>query len=406
MEKPPNILRSRMYDVIVVGGRCAGASTAMLLAKQGLEVLLVERGRFPSDVISTHVVQHSGLACLKRWGLLEAVESTGCPPLPTLTLEFGEFEVTGMAPATDGIVSAYAPRRFILDTILSEAAERSGAEVRQGFNVERLLFDNGRVTGVEGECEGVPVAEQARVVIGADGVNSKVAELVGSRSYHEVPSLLSFYYSYWSGVEASGLTVYMRPRRGIAVIPTNDGLVCIGVAWPVSEFSEFRRDLEGNFLATLDLVPELAERVREGRREERLVGTRRQPNFFRIPYGEGWALVGDAGYNRDAITAQGIGDAFRSAEMLSQSIAATLSGEKGWGEVLEGYQRQRDQAFRPIYDLTCQMANFGGPSTGKLGMLRKISEKPAYADRYAGLFAGTVSVTDFMSPTNLAGLMA
>lgn len=394
-----------MYDVIVVGGRCAGASTAMLLARHGLEVLVVERARFPSDVISTHVVQHAGLACLKRWGLLEAVASTGCPPLPTLTLDFGEFEVTGTAPASDGIAAARAPRRYILDSILSEAAERSGAEVRQGFNVERLLFDEGRVIGVEGDCEGVRVAEHARVVIGADGVNSKVAKLVGSSPYHEVPSLLSFYYSYWSGFEAPRLTVYMRPRRGIAVVPTNDDLVCIGVAWPSAEFEKFRRDVEGNFLATLDLV-NLGNRVREGRREERLVGARHQPNFFRNPYGEGWALVGDAGYNKDAITAQGIGDAFRSAEMLAQAIISALSGQKAWGETLWRYQRERDLAFRPMYDLTCQMANFGGPSTGKLGMLRKLSEKPAYADRYAGLFAGTVSVTDFMSPDNLAALMA
>jgi flavin-dependent dehydrogenase len=207
-------------------------------------------------------------------------------------------------------------------------------------------------------------------------------------------------------VELSGVEIYSRPRRGIVVVPTNDGFVCVGVAWPRIEFHEFRRDIEGNHWRTVELVPELAERLRAGRREARYVGTADQPNFFRKPFGLGWALVGDAGYHKDAITAQGITDAFRDAELLSRAIHAGLLGRQTLESALADYQATRDEAALPMYQLTCQAASIETPPPRSARLLLHVlKEDQAEIDRYVGVIAGTVPVGSFYSPSNIARLL-
>ena len=168
-------MAANQYDVIVVGARCAGSPTAMLLARQGYRVLLVDRATFPSDTISTHVIQPTGIAALNRWGLLGQLLSTGCPPVGTYAFDFGPFTIAG-SPGTDDSPVAYAPRRTVLDKLLVDAAASAGAEVREGFTVQEVLTDGGRVTGIRGRGKGGHVvSEHARVVIGADGLHSVVA---------------------------------------------------------------------------------------------------------------------------------------------------------------------------------------------------------------------------------------
>jgi flavin-dependent dehydrogenase len=341
------------YDAIVVGARCAGSATAMLLARSGHRVLLLDRATFPSDTMSTHWIQQSGVSQLAKWELLDEVRDTGCPPIERVTFDFGEFAISGCAPPADGIIEAIAPRRYLLDQILLEAAVKAGAEMREGVLVEELIRDDGAVVGVKGRHGGgKPLNEGARIVIGADGLHSRIARLVEAPAYREVPSLTAFYYSYWSGVPSEGIEMYPRPGRGFGLIPTNDGLVLAGAAWPRSEFHECRRDIEGNVSRTFELVPEFAERIRAGQREERFVGTGEQPNYFRRPFGPGWALVGDAAYNKDAITAQGIGDAFRDAELLATAIDSGLAGDEPLENALANYQRARDDAALPMYEMT------------------------------------------------------
>src|SRR4051794_11674011 len=152
----------QIYDAIIVGARCAGSPTAMLLARKGYRVLLLDRATFPSDTVSTHCVQPLGVAALQRWGLLDELTTTGCPAIDTFVFDFGPFTISG-APGSAEAPVAYAPRRFVLDKLLVDAAAASGAEVREGFTVEEVLFEDGRVVGIAGHARGRPsVTERAR----------------------------------------------------------------------------------------------------------------------------------------------------------------------------------------------------------------------------------------------------
>src|SRR5947208_4466834 len=160
---------SSQYDAIVVGARCGGSPTAMLLARSGYRVLLLDKATFPSDTMSTHVTHPPAVAALARWGILERLEATNCPPIARYSFDFGPVSVAGSPQTSDGAVHAYAPRRIVLDALLVETAVAAGAELREAFTVEEILFDGGAVTGIRGHAKGgETVTERARVVVGAD----------------------------------------------------------------------------------------------------------------------------------------------------------------------------------------------------------------------------------------------
>ena len=387
----------KTYDAIVVGARCAGAPLAMLLARKGYRVLAVDRASFPSDTVSTHVVQPLAAAALERWGLLERLIATGCPPVHTYAYDFGAFVLAG-APGTASAPVAYCPRRTILDQLLVEAAREAGAEVREGFSVDELLTEGGRVVGLRGRTEGGnPVTERARVVVGADGRHSLVARAVRPEPYNRKPPLQACYYTYWSGLPMDGVfATYIRPHRGFAAVETHDGLTMVVAGWPYAEFEANKRDFEGNYLSVLGLVPAFAERIRHARREARVLGAAVE-NFFRKPYGPGWALVGDAGYNRDPITAQGIHDAFRDAERCAGALDEALSGARGFEDAMADYQRARDERVAPMYEFTCQLATLAPPPSEMQQLLAGIRGNQEAMDGFAQLNAGTLSPAQFFA---------
>ncbi len=258
-------------------------------------MLLVDWATFPSDTMSTHLIHPRGLGALRRWGLLHDLLATGAPALPTLRFDFGPVVLEGTPPAVDGISEHYAPRRRVLDKLLVDAAVTAGVEVREQIAVKGLLWEDERVTGVRLNRGGARVAEpRARIVIGADGVRSTVAEQVEARTYHDKRNLTCAYYSYWRGIDQPRLTLYPRSGCAIGEIPTQDGLTCIYGAWPASEFHAVRRDIAGRFAATIEQhALDLAARMDGAIRVERFVGSGRIPNHFRQSHGSGWALVGD-----------------------------------------------------------------------------------------------------------------
>ncbi len=351
-----------MYDAIVVGARCAGSPTAMLLARKGYRVLLLERASFPSDSIRNHFIQHSGIVQLHRWGLLPMVVGSNCPPIRTFTTDFGDFPLCEPLEQGDGVDANYAPRRIVLDKILADAAVAAGAELRERFTVHELLWDNDRVVGIRGRASGgAMIGEDAHIVIGADGAHSVVAKAVQAARYNEHPALTYSYYSYFSDLPMDGIEGWLRPGRAYITFPTNDRLTCVAMQAPVAGFHEFRSDIEGNFYRALDEVPELAERVRAGSREERWYGTADLNNFFRTPSGPGWALVGDAGFDKDPMLAQGISDAFRDAEVLANAIDAGFAGLTPLDQALRDYEQQRNDAALPGYEQNCAAASFMPP---------------------------------------------
>jgi flavin-dependent dehydrogenase len=348
-----------MYHAIVVGARCAGSPTAMLLARTGYRVLLLDRAAFPSDTIRNHFIQHAGVAQLFRWGLLDSVMASNCPPVRTFTTDFGDFPLRVAVEQGDGVDADCAPRRVVLDKILVDAAVAAGAELRERFTVHELIWDNDRVVGIRGRTSGgAMVSEHASTVIGADGLHSIVAKAVHAPRYNERSALTYGYYSYFSDVPIDGIEVWMRPSRAYINFPTNDGLTCVAVQAPLAGFHAFRSDIEKNFYEAVDAVPELAERVREGSRQERWYGTADLPNFFRRPYGPGWALVGDAGFHKDPILAQGISDAFRDAELLTNAIDAGFAGRTPLDDALRDYERRRNETALPGYQQNCAAAAF------------------------------------------------
>jgi flavin-dependent dehydrogenase len=395
-----------VYDAIVVGARCAGSPTAMLLARKGYRVLLLDKAGFPSDTLSTHYIHQPGVARLKRWGLLDRVIASNCPPVRRQTFDVGPFALTGSPPPTDGVAEGYAPRRTVLDKVLVDAAAAAGVEVREHFVVTDLLIDGDRVTGVRGHAVGgATVTEQARIVVGADGVRSLVARTVQAPTYDVRPVLACTYYTYWSDLPLVGPELYPRPDRMIVAGPTNDEQTLVIVYWPIASFHAVRTDIEGHFFAALDVVPHLAERARAGRRSERFRGTADLRNFFRRPYGPGWALVGDAAYHKDPITAQGISDAFRDAELLTDAIDAGFAGRQLLEEALADYERRRNAAVRPIYDLTCQLAALQPPTPEMQALFGALRHDQEQTDRFFGTIAGTVPIPEFFSPENLGRII-
>jgi 2-polyprenyl-6-methoxyphenol hydroxylase-like FAD-dependent oxidoreductase len=393
------------YDVIVIGARCAGAPTAMLLARRGYRVLLVDRASFPSDTVSTHLVHPPGVEALHRWGLLGRVVASGCPAIDTYAFDFGPFTISG-APGTADSPVAYAPRRTVLDQILVEAAAEAGAEVRDQFTVTDLVTQEDRVTGIRGHAVGgAPLTEAAQVLVGADGLHSLVARVVAPEQYHEKPRLLCGYYSYWSGLPMNGrFETYVRPDRGFAAWPTNDDLTLVIGGWPYREFAANRADIEGNYLAMFEMAPGFAERIHRATREDRVVGTA-VPNYFRKPYGPGWALVGDAGYNKDFITAQGIQDAFRDAELCVTALDETLSGRQSFDEAMGRYQFSRDARVLPMYELTAELASLEPPPPELAQLLEAMAGNQEAMDGFARVNSGTTSPAEFFAPENVGRIL-
>jgi 2-polyprenyl-6-methoxyphenol hydroxylase-like FAD-dependent oxidoreductase len=394
------------FDAIVLGARCAGSPTAMLLARKGYKVLLVDKATFPSDTISTHLIHPPGVAALSRWGLLDQVVATGCPPITSYSFDFGPFRLTG-SPGTEKFPVSYGPRRTVLDKLLVDAAAKAGVEVREGYTVEEILQNGEGVTGIRGGPKGGSTStETARVVIGADGRHSILAQAVRAETYNEKPPLLAAYYTYWSGLPMGGrFEAYIRDRCSFAVWPTNDERTLVIAGWPQSEFEARKKDVEGSYHRVIDTVPAFAKRVRAAKREERFVGTS-VPNYFRKPYGPGWVLVGDAGYNKDFITAMGISDAFSQSEMVSNAVDAALSGARPFDAVMSEYQSARDTRALPIYEFTCQLATQDPPPPHVLQLFQAIHGNQEAMDGFARVNSGVTSPAEFFSEENVGRIFA
>jgi 2-polyprenyl-6-methoxyphenol hydroxylase-like FAD-dependent oxidoreductase len=396
-----------MYDVIVSGARIAGASTAMLLARRGFRTLLVDRASFPSDTLSSHFLQTSGTALLAQWGLLDQLRDTKCPPVRRNRLDFGPFRVEGYPPAaTGGITEFFAPRRSILDTLLVDAAIAAGAEFRSHCVVEDILHTGDSVTGVRARHAGRAFQEEARITIGADGKHSVIARLAGAPEYFQRPALTCAYYAYWTELPSDALDIWIRPRYTLGMTPTHDQQTMAVLMAPIAEFPRIRMDVEKAFMEAMAAIPGLRDRFAAARRTTSFFGTADLPNFYRRPYGPGWALVGDAGYHKDPCTAQGMSDALRDAQLLATALEEGLTGEGSLTGRLQHYESARNDATRAMYDLTCQMASHEPPPPEMASVLAALPGNQAQADRFLGIFAGTVRCEDFFTPQNVAEVLA
>jgi 2-polyprenyl-6-methoxyphenol hydroxylase-like FAD-dependent oxidoreductase len=411
------------HDAIVVGARVAGSPTAMLLARRGYRVLLLDRARFPSDTMSTHYMHPRGHSLLNRWGLLERVLALA-PSWERITVTREGLSLTGTQPygalrerlaQVSGGDGAYAvmrwsaPRRGLLDSTLAEAAVEAGAELRTGCVVEELIWDGERVAGVRGRTtSGKRFEERARFVIGADGRHSTIARLVGARSYNEREHRTYAYYSYWSGVDLDGVPwpTHFRGRLGLSVYPTDSGLTHLVIFGPDEWFRRFRADVERSFDRHLSCVsPALAELLASGHREDRIRGTVDQPHYFHVPFGPGWALVGDAGYNKDQCTAIGMTHALRDAELLAVAVHEAIGDGRDEAAALEEYAARRDADALEYYTFVANMAEMRPPRLEPLRVWAALPGNQAQIDRCLGVSGDVVPSSDFYAPANVEAIM-
>ncbi|GAA2353190.1 NAD(P)/FAD-dependent oxidoreductase [Dactylosporangium salmoneum] len=351
-----------LHDVVIVGGRAAGAATALLLARLGHDVVVVDRATFPSDTVSTHQLARAGVVQLDRWGLLGAVLASGAPAVRQVTLSAAGTSVTRTVKHTAGVDLLVAPRRTVLDAIVLDAAVRAGARDVTGVAVDGVRFDGaGRVCGVAGHrASGAPVSIAARYVVGADGLRSVVARSVTAEVLEDHGDRGAAQYAYYGGLPWHGIELFAAERAFAGVFPTNGGEACVWVTTPTEDARAQRRAAPSRAAAFESLLrraaPELADRLARGRRTSPVAGTLRNPNIVRRAHGPGWALVGDAGYHRDPLTGHGLSDAYRDAELLAGALDRALRG--GGDAALAEYQRRRDRALRDVFDLTCALAAY------------------------------------------------
>lgn len=347
--------RSR-YDVVIAGARCAGASAAMLLARSGLRVLVVDPLRYGSDTLSTHALMRGGVLQLHRWGLLDPIRRARTPPIESTTFHYGDQIVEIPIKPSDGVHALYAPRRTVLDAILVDAAREVGAEVVHGQTLVDLVRDDqGRVRGASiAGPDRETTYVSADLVIGADGIRSRVARVLDVEYDYTAPNAACSIYGYWSGLGIDGYHWFYDRGVSIGTIPTNDGDTCLFVLIPRDSFlNRGDKGIEELFLGAIRRVsPGLADRVEASPDPPKLRAFPGRGGYLRRATGPGWALVGDAGYFRDPITAHGMTDALREAELLTRAIAY------GEDEGMAGYQHARDRRVRGLLDVTDRIASF------------------------------------------------
>jgi flavin-dependent dehydrogenase len=354
------------YDVVVVGARAAGAATAMLLAKQGMRVLVLDRDRYGTDTLSTHALMRGGVLLLSRWGLLDRIVDAGTPAIRRTTFDYGTETISVAIKPSPGVDALYAPRRMLLDRVLVDAAVAAGGEVRFGVSVTGLRRDrSGRVAGVIGrDRTGATLEARAGLVVGADGVRSKVAREVGARTLHSGTGAGAVMYGYWSGLDVDGYEWFYRPGHSAGLIPTNAGEVCVFAGVPAEDLPAAKGRAYRRLLATATGGDRRLAAAQPPSRVRTWIG---RPGFIRKAQGPGWALVGDAGFYQDPLSTHGITDALRDAEVLARSVAA------GGSDALRAFADQRDEIIRPLFDVVDRIAGYDWDPAEVPRLLRKLS---------------------------------
>jgi flavin-dependent dehydrogenase len=351
----PALQTGAAFDVIVVGARAAGAATAMLLARSGLDVLVLERGALGADTLSTHAIMRGGVLQLSRWGVLDDIVAAGTPPVKRTTFSYSDASVVIDIKPSLGVDALYAPRRTVLDPALVSAAVAAGASVQHGTSVNRLLWRGDRVVGVHATTDdGRSVELFAPLVIGADGIRSTVARHVDAPYRRIGEHIGGSVYGYWSDVETNGFEWVFRPDACAGIIPTNNGQACV---FSVARPARLGRGGVGVIEDVLaEAAPHLWDRVRRGTAPKGARMWSGHISYMRQSYGSGWALVGDAGYFKDPISAHGLTDAMRDAELLARAVL------DGWGDgasldALAGYQETRDRISGDLFSITDRIAS-------------------------------------------------
>jgi len=395
---------------IVVGARCAGSAAAISLAQAGKRVIVLDRARFPSDTLSTHLMFAGGVVELKRLGALDRVLALGAPKLPEALSAWNGYETRATYTPIDGIDYGMCVKRTGLDAALVETAREAGAEVRERCAVSGLIWDDKRVAGVRyRDHEGEEREIRAPLVIGADGRNSTVAREVGT----ETPRLQSAngrgsYFAYWKDAKPEWRSTAAQWRQGaelVTAFPCDDGQMLVMAMPPLSRAADFEGDLQGEYERTVRAVPELADRLDGATLESKVRHTVSTPSYFRRSSGPGWVLVGDAGHFKDPVTAQGIRDALRYARLLGEMAAPLLDYPRRTDRMLRLWERVRDRDCMETYQWTNRLSRGEAVSPIEAEVYRAGATDPELANRLLDVFARTIKLTDAIGYGQAASLV-
>ncbi|HEY8600909.1 MAG TPA: NAD(P)/FAD-dependent oxidoreductase [Thermomicrobiales bacterium] len=392
------------YDAVIVGARIAGTATALGLARRGGRVLLLDADTFPSDTLSTHLLWSDALQCLDRLGVLPAVRATGAPTISHFQITYGPYTNMAAIPTRHSYPPLLSVRRLVLDDILLRRARATpNITIREGVTVISLLREGETVVGVRGIARdtGAEMIAQGRIIVGADGRRSTVARAVAATEYDVVKPLLATYYRYYRGVQplaAATLEAFRDEAGGFCYLfPCDDQLWTLAVSFPQEQFDRVRRDHEVALAAQIADKAGLLDRLAGAEAVTPWRGAGDLQNFFRVPYGHGWALVGDAGYHRDPITGRGIADALRSAELLSAALTGVWRGRTTQGAALAAYQQARDALVRPLYDFTVERPPADVAPGDWSGALARTISDPDFLSAYIGFMANVTPPEAFYS---------
>ncbi|HUE88750.1 MAG TPA: NAD(P)/FAD-dependent oxidoreductase [Vicinamibacterales bacterium] len=345
---------TRTVDVVIAGARCAGAATAMLLARAGARVIVVDKGVYGTDTLSTHALMRGAVLQLHRWGVLPAIIAAGTPAVRSTRFAYSSQDVSIAIEPRDGVDALYAPRRVLLDRVLVDAATDSGAEFLFQSKATDLLHDaDGRVSGLRLDTPHGPLAIRANFVIGADGLHSTMARRVGAADVLTGHYATAVLYSYWQGLSNAGYEWHYTSRASVGAIPTNEGAHCVFVSFPAEHLSATPgTTATEKYERLLREFPSLAPLLADARRVEPVRGFGGQRGFLKRSTGPGWALAGDAGYFKDPLTAHGITDALRDAELLARAVI------RGTDEALAEYETIRHDLSHRLFEVTDRIASF------------------------------------------------
>lgn len=354
------------FDAIIVGARVAGSLVATLLGERGHKVLLLDRAKFPSDSLSTHFFRAPSFRAFQAAGVLNEVLDTA-PPLRVNYNAIDGIVFAEPVDRPDDFPFYLCVRRITLDDILVRRAKAiASVEMKEGAVAQELLRDDNKVTGVRWKDEGGLQEATGRVVVGADGIHSLVAKQTGAQIERQEPVNRAMYYAYYKDIEPKegpAAEFHFRGNRLVYCFPCDGNLTLLAASVPIRDFAEFRRDPEGRLEQELLEMTALRDRIKNAEREGPVRGTGSIPGILRVPYGDGWALAGDASMVIDPYSGQGIDQGSTGATYLARELNYYLAGDKEWQAAMQTYHQDRNEFSLKTYERTCTFSRDLRPMT-------------------------------------------
>ncbi len=393
------------WDVAVIGGGPAGAATATLAARAGLSVILVDRARFPRDKACAEYLSPEAARDLDALGVLGRIEAAGAARLHGFRLVSddgaavcGRFANTPFTPYRP---FGYALPRLAFDAILLDAARDAGVEVREGTAFDHLIVEGGVVRGALVR-EGPDACEiRSRIVVGADGLHSRVARGLGVARRGGLARLALV--AHLTGVEAMSDVGEMFASDGwyVGLAPVGGGRVNFAMVVPQAEAAGIEHDPEAFFLAKLRSVPELARRIRGARVAREVMVTGPFARRVSSPVADGALLVGDAADFYDPFTGEGIFAALRGARLAVDVLAPALARGEATRRSLHPYVAMRRRAFLGKWILE-RVVGLGATRPALMRRFtRQLARRTHVADLWVGAAGDTVPVRTLFAPRHL-----